>query len=545
MQRPDPSALTRRQALTHAGRLAAGAAAAEAILTGPGWGRTLRDALRTRAAGTDLQAVEHLVFLTMENRSYDNYFGAYPRGRGFDDHPRHSLGRFAQPYPGATHLYPRDLLLPFHYNQQCQNDPTHDWGPQHLCWNHGRMDGWVRTHTMSKYEGSGGVTVMGYYERNDLPFLYALADHFTLCDGYHCSVLGPTHPNRLMQMSGTLDPDGRAGGPITDTNADPALLWSCRWTTMPEVLEDAGVSWKVYSPSNAGLSGKYAFLAHEQTWNPALYNPTLNPEVMALTDTVLPYFAAYESPVSSLHQKAFVPTFPGDFASDVKAGKLPSVSWIQPPLGWDEHPSGSPGRGEYFTSMVLEALVSNPEVWSKTVLFLTYDENGGFFDHLTPPTPPAGTPGEYLTATPKGGNPTPDTLGISGPVGLGFRVPMLVISPFSRGGHIASETFDHTSQLKLLAERFGVEVPNVSPWRRRTVGDLTSTLFRSRPDASVPKLPGVVIPDTGACAPIEQDTESGGAATPVSSHQAMPRQGGGTTPARVFYEKRHKRRHRS
>ena len=405
----------------------------------------------------------------------------------------------------------------------------------HLCWDHGKMDAWVKTHTMSKYEGSGGTTVMGYYDRSDLPFYYALADAFTLCDGYHCSVLGPTHPNRLMQLSGTMDPDGKGGGPITDTNASPALLWTCTWTTMPEVLEDHGVSWKVYTPSNVGVSGKYAGLAQYDTWNPALYNPTSNPEVMFTSDQVLPYFKAYESPASTLYQKSFMPSFPNDFVSDVNSGQLPSVSWMIPPQGFDEHPSGSPARGMYFTSLVLDALTSNPEVWAKTALFLMYDENGGFFDHMPPPTAPAGTPGEYMTAAPKGGNPTPDTLGITGPVGLGVRVPMLVISPFSRGGHIASETFDHTSQLKLIGERFGVEVPNVSAWRRGAVGDLTSTLFRSATDPSVPKLPGVVIPTSGACDSNDQDTELGGAPSSPPAQQAMPKQGGGSTPASYFF----------
>ena len=176
------------------------------------------------------------------------------------------LFRSAQDYPGGTGVYPKQKLLPFHFDQQCQIDPTHDWGPTHLAWDHGKMDAWVKVHTMSQYEGAGGTTVMGYYDRSDLPFYYALADNFTLCDGYHCSVLGPTHPNRLMQMTGTLDPDGKAGGPITDTNVNPALRWSCAWTTMPEVLEDAGVSWKVYSPSNVGTNPKYSFLTSDQTY---------------------------------------------------------------------------------------------------------------------------------------------------------------------------------------------------------------------------------------------------------------------------------------
>ena len=528
--------LTRRQLLTRAGAVGAAALASEALSGTPaGWARLASQAALVRPAGSDLEAVEHVIFLMMENRSYDSYFGAYPRGRGFDDHPEDSLGVFAQDYPGGSHVHPRHKLLPFHFNQQCQNDPTHDWGPMHLCWDHGKMDAWVKVHTSSKYEGADGTTVMGYYDRRDLGFYYALADNFTLCDAYHCSVLGPTHPNRLMQLSGTIDPGGGKGGPITDTNFNPALRWTCTWTTMPEVLEEAGVSWKVYHPSNVGVSGKYSSLAKYPTWNPENYNPTTNPEVMFVSDHVLPYFKAFESPTSRLYQKAFNPTFPNQFVSDLKSGQLPKVSWIIPPLGFDEHPSGSPARGMFFTKLVLEALLSHRHVWRKTALFLMYDENGGFFDHVPPPTAPRGTRGEYLTAPPKGGNPTPDTLGIKGPIGLGVRVPMLVISPFSRGGHIASELFDHTSQLKLIGHRFGVEVPNVSHWRRHTVGDLTSTMLRSRHDAHVPRLPSIKIPNSGACSESSQDSELGGAATPVPKHQRMPKQGGGSTPARHYF----------
>jgi phospholipase C len=528
-QRPDN--LTRRQLLTRAGAVGAAAVASEALSAAPtAWARLASHAASVKPAGSDLGAIDHMIFLMMENRSYDSYFGAYPRGRGFDDHPKHSLGVFAQDYPAGSDVYPKHKLLPFHFNQECQNDPTHDWGPMHLCWDHGKMDHWVKVHTESRYEGAEGTTVMGYYERRNLAFYYALADYFTLGDNYHCSVLGPTHPNRLMQLSGTIDPAGGKGGPIVATNASPAVKWTCTWTTMPEILEEHGVSWKVYNPSNLGVSGKYASLAKDPTWNPGFYDPT-SPEVMAVSDQVLPYFKAYELPTSPLYKKAFQQTFPNTFVADVKSGKLPKVSWIIPPLGFDEHPSSSPARGMFFTKLVLEALLSNQEVWGKTALFIMHDENGGFFDHVSPPTPPPHTKGEYLTAKPKGTN---STLGIKGPVGLGVRVPLLVISPFSRGGHIASEVFDHTSQLQLIAKRFGVEVPNVSAWRRHAVGDLSSTLFRSRRDTRMPKLPPIKIPDSGACTSSSQNFEQGGAATPVPKHQRMPKQGGGSTPASRF-----------
>jgi phospholipase C len=535
--------LTRHQLLASLGlvRTAAVIAKPAAAWAQSGSGaRLVTRAAATAPAGSDLGAVEHIVFLMMENRSYDHYFGAYPRGRGFDDHPARSLGVFEQNYPGGTALNPPGVLLPFHLDssagEECTYDLTHDWGPQHLCWNNGKMDSFVSTHTSSTYEGANGAMTMGYYRRADLPFYWALADNFTLLDRYHCSILGPTHPNRLMANSGTIDPAGTSGGPVTDTNSTPDVLWNCTWPTMQEVLQDAGVSWKVYHPTNVSLAAKYQALAAYPTWNPTLYNPTLNPEVMA-SDHVLPYFTAFRNPLSPLYAKAFGPTFPNDFVSDVNSASLPSVSWIIPPLGFDEHPSSSPANGMYFTSLVLDALTASPAVWAKTALFLMYDENDGWFDHVPPPTAPAGTPGEYLTATPSSvlepGYQSQD-LSIAGPLGLGMRVPALMISPFSRGGNVVSEVLDHTSQLKLVAERFGVEVPNVSAWRKATVGDLTSAVMSGTCNTSVPAIAASPLPPqtlSGSCSLVNQDTEPGGAAPSVPTNQTMPVQQGGTAPA--------------
>ena len=462
--------LSRRQVL------AAGAATGLGALVGAVAGdpSTVARAASVPAAGSDLGAIEHVVFLMMENRSFDHYYGTYPGVRGFDDHRRDDLGPFAQPDPSNTTRAPLGRLLPFHLDTvgsdlaDCTFDLTHDWGPQHQCRNGGRMDAFVRVHTDRQNEGPvQGTLTMGYYTRDDLPYYYALADAFTLCDGYHCAVLGPTHPNRLMQMSGTIDPAGGAGGPVVRTNGSPSALFSVRWDTMPEVLEDAGISWKYYNPPGD------------------LYRIETMRRVGLTTDSVLPYFAQYEDPGSALYQKAFIPSFPGDFAADVAAGQLPAVSWISTPIGYDEHPPAPPFLGEWFTDQVLRTLVSNPEVWSKTVLFHMYDENDGFFDHVDPPVAPPGTPDEYLTADPL----PPDAHGLAGPIGLGFRVPMLVVSPFSRGGRICSDTFDHTSQLRFLEARFGVRAPHLSRWRRATVGDLSATLRPHRTDTSVPALP--------------------------------------------------------
>ena len=231
-------------------------AAAERGDTATAGAAVARAAASTKPAGSDLGAIEHVVFLMQENRSFDHYYGTYRSVRGFDDHPAGDPGVFAQAWPGG-----RDrTLLPFHLDSSsgigvCTTDLDHSWEGQHLCRGPGDNSAFVRTHVRPEFEGpDDGTLTMGFYRRRDLPFYYALADAFTICDNYHCSVLGPTHPNRLMSLSGTIDPAGHAGGPVLETLHDPGAVYSVSWDTMPEVLEDAGVSWKVYTPTGTLLS---------------------------------------------------------------------------------------------------------------------------------------------------------------------------------------------------------------------------------------------------------------------------------------------------
>jgi phospholipase C len=464
----------------------------------------------------DLGAIEHVVFLMHENRSFDHYFGTYKGVRGFDD-PTAIGGVFAQSWPQSAGTHHDPTLLPFHLDTatndaECTDDLSHAWNAQHMCWNNGAMDRFVSTHTSPEFEGpDNGVLTMGYYKRADLPFWYSLADAFTICDNYHCSVFGPTHPNRLHAWSGTLDPSGEAGGPVIVTNDQAKFIGSATWRTMPEQLQANGISWKVYNP-------------------PAGYYQPTSPISIAVSDNILLYFKQHVSdPSSPLYRNAFSPIFPNDFTSDVAKGTLPSVSWIIPPLGYDEHPPSPPAAGQWLANQVVDTLASNPEVWSKTVLFITYDENDGFFDHVAPPTPPAGTPGEYLTVDPL----PAAAYSVAGPIGLGFRVPMLVVSPFSRGGYVCSDVLDHTSHLRFLETRFGVEAPNISAWRRKTCGDLTGSLNTTHSDTSVPALPAtnprsrVVTAECTSGELIEVDLDNP-APYPLPSPQQMPTQEPGT-----------------
>ena len=464
------------------------------------------------SSGASLKNIEHIVILLQENRSFDHYFGTLSGVAGFSD--RHVLSEEVngrrypiwdqfgyQPGIGAEaggYLQPFHLLSdPPTENGQTTNDISHAWDIQHLSWNGGAMDQFVLAHLQSNGDTDGPLT-MGYFTRQDLAFYYALADAFTICDHYFCSVLGPTDPNRLMAMSASLDPAGEGGGPVLVTFSDrPAEYDKLSWETMPERLLEAGVSWKVYNDPT-GL---------------ALLNP-------------LPYFKNYNDPSNTaLVAQALAPVYPNDFQTDVLAGTLPAVSWIHGPVAQCEHPASPPEYGENLVQQILDILVSNPDVWAKTLFVLTYDENGGFFDHVPPPTAPPGTPGEFLTVSPL----PADANGIAGPVGLGFRVPCLLVSPFTRGGYLSSAVFDHTSLLRLIETRFGVEVPNLSAWRRQTTGDLTAALALSRPpNTSVPSLPATSLGDVSVAeqAVIDAFLGTGDAGTPYTlpDSNSMPSQ---------------------
>jgi phospholipase C len=435
--------ITRRQALKGAGAAGLGLGAfggVEGLLSAA-----------ADAAGSGHHAspadIEHVVILIQENRSFDHYFGTLSGVNGFGGAPAKAFTQRGN--DGKT-------LHPFRLSTNCMSDITHDWGPQHQAWNRGHMDNWLKAH--ETVDHAAGPETMGYYTRSDIPFYYALADAFTICDHYHCSVIGPTDPNRLMSLSATIDPAGHHGGPLVKTNVTQRT-GGFSWRTMPEQLSAKGISWKVYTAGSGGV-----------------------------LDNVLTYFNAYR-PGTALYDRGLAPTYEHDFPADLASGKLPQVSWVLLNLEESEHPGFSaPRNGEIGAANVISQLVSHPSLWRKTALFITWDENGGFFDHVRPPTPPAGTAGEYLTV------PTLPAAaqGIRGPIGLGFRVPMLVVSPFSRGGLVSSNVFDHTSTLRFLETRFRVKVPNLSSWRRKTTGDLTAAFnFKATPNSARPRLPHV------------------------------------------------------
>ncbi|QRP49483.1 alkaline phosphatase family protein [Amycolatopsis sp. FDAARGOS 1241] len=483
--------LTRRRVLGAAA--AAGGLAAAATVLPP----NVRTALASPPpSGAKLGDIKHVVMLMQENRSFDHYFGTLSGVRGFDD-PRalrlpNGQSVFHQPDPSN----PDGYLLPYRLNTkisaaQAIPSTSHAWGVQHQAWNGGKMDNWLPAHLAADGATKSPYT-MGYFTREDIPFQYALADAFTICDAYHCSVLGPTWPNRYMWLSGTIDADAQFGGPSLETGKVPDGHFTFK--TYPERLTEAGVSWKVYH-SPGGATGLPPFSAIKQ------------------------YHDA--KPGDPLYEQAMKTTPLGQFEYDAMNDQLPTVSWLLPPSAYDEHPANLPAAGATFVASKIDAIAANPEVWAKTVFILSYDENDGLFDHVLPPTPPAGTPGEFVTAT--------SPSGIKGgglPTGLGYRVPCIVVSPWTAGGWVSSETFDHTSQLRLLEKITGVAEPNISAWRRETVGDLTS-VFRFTDSRKAPP----VLPDTSGVYTLAQyEVAQLPKPTAPTSGQEVPHQERGHRP---------------
>jgi len=399
--------------------------------------------------------IKHVVVLMQENRSFDHYFGAMPGVRGFSD-PSAIPGVFKQTDPDNLAGY----LYPFHADTtstaaQKLPSTSHNWLPQHDSFNNGAMDGFVTARlntSIDSYDGAAAQYSMAYFTRNDIPFHWALADAFTVCDGYHCSVLGPTWPNRLYLMTGQIDYAGTNGGPVYGNYVPPEGF---SWATYPEMLTAAGVSWKVYQEVD-----NYGF-------------------------NVLEYFDQYQnaSTSSPLYQNAMKFYQPGQFEYDAINDRLPTVSYILPTSYQSEHPDFMPAAGADYVASKVNAIAANPDVWAKTVFLLIYDENDGYFDHVVPPTPASATsaPGEFITTSAA-------TKSAPGPIGLGFRVPCVIVSPWTVGGYVCHDTFDHTSVTRLLELVTGVTNPNITAWRRQTVGDF-STALGAVPFGRFPRLP--------------------------------------------------------
>ncbi|MER5733054.1 phospholipase C, phosphocholine-specific [Streptomyces sp. NPDC002138] len=498
--------LDRRRFLQIAGGTAAATLLSESIARAA--------AIPAQGSTGTIQDIEHIVVLMQENRSFDQYFGTMKGVRGFGD-PRPVLQDNGKPVFYQSNGT-KDIL-PFHpqvndLGMQFVEGLNHDWAGGHQAYNNGKYDKWVPAKT---------TTTMSYMNRNDIPFHYALADAFTICDAYHCSFIGATDPNRYYLFSGHTGNDGTGGGPVLG-NQEAGYSWK----TYPERLETAGVSWKVYQDIGDGLNaaGGWGWIGDAFRGN--------------YGDNSLLYFNSYRNaqPGSALYEKARTGTNAkaGDgyfdkLRADVQNGTLPKVSWIAAPEAFSEHPNWPANFGAWYVSQVLDALTSNPAVWAKTAFFITYDENDGFFDHVVPPYPPASSAWGLSTA-----DVTRDlyTGGVSGyaagPYGLGPRVPMIVVSPWSKGGYVCSETFDHTSVIRFIEKRFGVQEPNISPWRRAVCGDLTAAFDFTQADAGP-----AALPSTTGYLPADHNAHASYHPVPPATG-ALPVQEPGSKPTRAL-----------
>jgi phospholipase C len=436
--------------------------------------------------------VRHVVILMMENRGFDHYFGTLNGVRGFGD-PHPVPLESGKPVwfqsDGAREIPPYHLDTATTSALRVPGTP-HAFNNAQAAWNQGKFGFWPKYKTQFS---------MGHYQRRDLPYQFALADAFTICDAYHCSITTGTDPNRVIFWSGSsFDPKLAARGiNCTDAESEPDNLRSwitgalpepgysyagsaLTWPTIPDVLEKAGISWRIYQDPN-------------DNWTGAMHGGL-----------------AFESfrtakPGSPLYEKGMRHWSLEQLADDARAGTLPQVSWVLPPMDWSEHPGpSSPAQGAEFTARVLDALTAKPETWSRTVLFLTFDENDGMFDHVPPPAPPSFNAdgslaggatlkldGEYFSDPARKHLLPGDTIsGTVRPWGLGPRVPMLVISPWSKGGWVDSQVFDHTSVGQFLEKRFDLSIPNISPWHRAVCGDLLSAFdFVTPNNRPLPQLP--------------------------------------------------------
>ncbi len=531
------------------------------------------------AQGSSYLDAEHVVILMQENRSFDHCFGTMRGVRGFNDPraiklPNKNLVWLQTNNAGETYA-------PFHFDIHdtkitWMGSVPHSRSSQVDANNLGKYDQWLNAKRPSDKRYANMPLTLGHYNRNDLPFNYAMADAFTICDQNFSSAMTSTWPNRLYLWGGTIREEKSEDAKAYIRNEIP--YGEARWKTFPERLEENGISWKVYQNDiNAGGG----FTGDERAWlsnfgcNPleflAQYNvrfypryveslkkraETLPNEIVEIeskikamsssdkgfdklqkeiakkkevlndtNDQLIKWASANFKELSefqkNIYTKAFttneqdpyyheldtltyddsgverkLPVPKGDvlyqFRKDVDSGQLPSVSWLVPSQNFSDHPS-APWYGSWLTSEILDILTKNPEVWKKTIFILTYDENDGYFDHVPPFVPPDPknpmtgkcSPGidtsvEFVRLQSELNEGVPKKEARGGPIGLGFRVPMIVASPWSRGGKVCSQVFDHTSPLQFLEEfinkKFNKNVreENISEWRRTVCGNLTS-----------------------------------------------------------------------
>ena len=536
------------------------------------------------APGSTFMDAEHIVVLMQENRSFDHCFGTLQGVRGFNDPraitlPDKNLVWLQTNAEGQTYA-------PFRFDMKgskatWMGSTPHSRSSQVDAFNLGKYDQWLLAKRPYDKKYANIPMTLGHYTREDIPFNYALADAFTICDQNFCSAMTSTNPNRLFFWTGTIRETPEQGGRTFIRNLGDWRIANLTYDTFPERLSKNGISWKFYQ-NDIDTGG--GFTGEERAWlanfgcNPlewfasyaVKYAPRYIESLKKQTERLPGEIKELETKLAALSQgsdayqktktaiekkkevldtaqkelvtftpenfeklsqaekdlynsafttnagdpyfheittldytdgdtkrQTFVPK--GDvlhqFRQDVDNGKLPTVSWLAGAQNFSDHPS-APWYGQLYVSEVLDILTKNPEVWKKTIVILTYDENDGYFDHVPPfvaPDPRNAASGkcsdgidttvEYIWLEQELDEKIPKREARGGPIGLGFRVPLIVASPWTRGGNVCSEVYDHTSTLKFLEKflnkKFGKNIreDNISSWRRTVTGDLTA-VFR-------------------------------------------------------------------
>ncbi|MFD2036231.1 phosphocholine-specific phospholipase C [Belliella marina] len=540
--------------------------------------------------GSSFYDAEHVVFLMQENRSFDHCFGALKGVRGFND-PR----TIRLPNGNPVWFQPDNSgksFPPFRLNIKDTRatwlgDLPHSWEDQVDAYNSGKFDNWILSKKPWNREFNHIPLTMGYYQRQDIPFYYALADAFTVADQHFCSTLTGTTTNRMYFWTGKSNK--HPADKVKVRNSEIGYNREVDWLTFPEVLEDNNISWKIYQNEvsiktelqgeDESLLGNFTdnnlewFKQYQIRFSPGHINylqkvlreipveidklekflekgevedineankqlgqlkNTLDYAKKTLKEYSPEAFDRLDQRARNLHQKAFAtnsddPNYhrtetlgyvangkseevkipKGDilhgFRKDVESGSLPTVSWLVAPQKFSDHPS-APWYGAWYVSEVMDILTKNPEVWKKTIFILNYDENDGYFDHVPPYVAPnekdlqtgkisqgLSTLGEFVTKNQELEAGFEEKDARESPVGLGYRVPLVVASPWSKGGWVNSQVCDLTSSLmfleKFLSKKTGKKIhcPNISSWRREICGDLTSMFRKEGNDDAVLK----------------------------------------------------------
>ncbi|KAK9461907.1 phosphoesterase family-domain-containing protein [Lipomyces oligophaga] len=428
-----------------------------------------------------LAQIEHIVLFMQENRAFDHYYGTMAGVRNFRD-PNVQVNNGTKIWYQPTASTEADYLLPWYLNEdasytnstQCIVAGSNGWSANHNSWNFGALNGWVTNNTAWSW---------GYLKRSDIPTHFDIVEGWTVGDMYHESVIGPTNPNRVTWISGTINVNGSYpgnptvnGGPYIEnyetdgceTNSE-GWKYACyplKWKTLPEYLEDQNITWQVYQDSDN------------------------------FDDNPLAWFDQYQTADedSDLATKGLA--YPGleAFYEAAANGTLPQVSWIVGPKALSEHPPYQPKDGAWLQQRVLDAVTNSP-TYNSTVLIYSYDETGGFGDHVPPSLSENGTTGEWFT--------NPEQITNYVPSGPGFRVPFYVVSPWTRGGQVFSEISDHNSQILFVeewADAIGkpFQMVEMNTWRREHMSNLVNMFDFGNPDYSVPTIANTSYPSTSS-----------------------------------------------